>query len=425
MSSASAVVSTSNRWLTTIWKASPALISSTAAATASWNSSGVRCRRIGSDVRRTAADDHRGRRRLGQQRGHRVEPGDGVGVRLVDPFVGAVEVDRVGDQPHLAVVVVEHGEIGGQQEGQLGHLQVVDVAVGQPLDPPDGVVAEEADQPGGERRQPVGPRGVQQAQRLADRGQRVAAGGQPGRGVPGPDGLAVALGQHGRGPHADEGVARPDALLGRLQQIGAGAVLARACGRARRGLGVGQQPPVHRDHPAVARPAAELLQRRGDLGRSSRPHSGVTTAGRTGASKQLRSPVWQAAPSWRTLTSTVSPSQSSRTSRTHCRWPLVSPLTQYSLAAAGEERGAAGGQRAVQGQVVHPAHHQTSPVSSSWTTAVTRPAASRLSRAAICGVEGSASVDGSGESCGHAPIVSGGDRLPANSRRRGGRQGLA
>ena len=56
MSSASAVVSTSNRWLTTIWKASPALISSTAAATAPWNSSGVRCRRIGSVCRRTAAE---------------------------------------------------------------------------------------------------------------------------------------------------------------------------------------------------------------------------------------------------------------------------------------------------------------------------------------------------------------------------------
>ena len=46
--------------------------------------------------------------------------------------------------------------------------------------------------------------------------------------------------------------------------------------------------------------------------------------------KQVRSPVWQAAPSWSTSTSSASPSQSSRTPRTHCRLPDVSPLTQYS-----------------------------------------------------------------------------------------------
>ena len=44
----------------------------------------------------------------------------------------------------------------------------------------------------------------------------------------------------------------------------------------------------------------------------------------------VRAPVWQAGPSWSTLTSTVSPSQSRRTSTTCCRWPDVSPLTQYS-----------------------------------------------------------------------------------------------
>ena len=50
----------------------------------------------------------------------------------------------------------------------------------------------------------------------------------------------------------------------------------------------------------------------------------------TWASKQVRSPVWQAGPSWSTLRRRVSPSQSSRTSLTHCRCPDVSPLTQYS-----------------------------------------------------------------------------------------------
>ena len=48
------------------------------------------------------------------------------------------------------------------------------------------------------------------------------------------------------------------------------------------------------------------------------------------ASKQVWSPVWQAAPTWSTMKSSVSPSQSRRTSLTHCTWPDVSPLTQYS-----------------------------------------------------------------------------------------------
>ena len=33
---------------------------------------------------------------------------------------------------------------------------------------------------------------------------------------------------------------------------------------------------------------------------------------------------------WSTLTSRASPSQSRRTPLTHCTWPLVSPLRQYS-----------------------------------------------------------------------------------------------
>ena len=46
------------------------------------------------------------------------------------------------------------------------------------------------------------------------------------------------------------------------------------------------------------------------------------------------------------------------TSRTHCRWPLVSPFTQYSprLREKNVERPVV--RRLVQGQVVHPAHHQ-------------------------------------------------------------------
>src|SRR5690606_18598609 len=48
------------------------------------------------------------------------------------------------------------------------------------------------------------------------------------------------------------------------------------------------------------------------------------------ASKQVRSPVWQAPPVWSTLTSRVSPSQSSATETTRWVFPEVAPFTQYS-----------------------------------------------------------------------------------------------
>ena len=134
------MVSTSNRWLTTIWNASPARISSTAAGLPLWNSSGVRCRRTGAGSSNGAETTEDG---VGSasRRSHRLDPGDRVGVRLVDPLVAPVEVDRVGDQPHLAVVMVQHRQVGGQQEGELRNLQIVGVAVGQTFDPAHRVVA--------------------------------------------------------------------------------------------------------------------------------------------------------------------------------------------------------------------------------------------------------------------------------------------
>src|SRR5690606_869765 len=87
----------------------------------------------------------------------------------------------------------------------------------------------------------------------------------------------------------------------------------------------------HRSHPGVT------VRVRGSPGSSSGPggHDGApgrspTAAGRTSASQQVRSPVWQAAPTWSTFTRTASPSQSSATDLTHCWWPEVSPFTQYS-----------------------------------------------------------------------------------------------
>ncbi len=111
----------------------------------------------------------------------------------------------------------------------------------------------------------------------------------------------------------------------------------RPCGegavQAHRGQLVGQQAPHHRDHPAVGGQLAELRQRgpgrppRERL-RDRRRH-GPTTAPRSPpASKQLRAPVWHAAPTWSTRTSSASPSQSSSTDFTCWTFPEVSPLRQ-------------------------------------------------------------------------------------------------
>ena len=140
-------------------------------------------------------------------------------------------------------------------------------------------------------------------------------------------------------------------------------------------IGVGQQPADHRDDPAVAGERAERLQRRPRATprwtsaavdrRSSARSSGSPSVGRADgggsgppASKQVRSPVWQAAPTWSTLISRASPSQSRRTALHVLDVAGRVALAPVLLAAAAPVGRPAGGQRAVQGLVVHPADHQ-------------------------------------------------------------------
>jgi hypothetical protein len=109
------------------------------------------------------------------------------------------------------------------------------------------------------------------------------------------------------------------------------------------------------------------------------------TASSTAASKQVRSPVWQAAPTWSTLTSRASPSQSSATDFTHCWCPDVSPFTQYSWRLRDQYvhrpvvRVRCSASSSIQPSI------STSPVSYCWAIAAISPAGSRLSRAAtVC-----------------------------------------
>ena len=83
-----------------------------------------------------------------------------------------------------------------------------------------------------------------------------------------------------------------------------------------------------------------------------------TVAGRTRASKQVRSPVWQAAPTWSTETSRASPSQSRRTALDPLHVAARVALAPVLLTAARPEGHPALAERAAQGLVVHPADHE-------------------------------------------------------------------
>jgi hypothetical protein len=282
---------------------------------------------VARDRRGLGGLQHRDPRRhgLGQLGRHRVEPGDGVVPG--GPCV-AVTREGVGDQQHGAVGVVQHGQVGDQHQRELGHPEVVGAGHGQPLQPPDHVVAQVADEAAGERGQVGGARGSEPAAQRPDGGQRVLRQlvGQPRQRSAQPLRDAVALGQDPGAAHADKAVPRPLlALLGRLQQHGVGPVAGELPVDPDRRLAVGQQPAHDRDDRLIQR--GELLPgRAGD----AEPHEGRPSTAASGRWKQLRSPVWQAGPSWSTRTSSASPSQSSRTSRTHWRCPDVSPFTQYS-----------------------------------------------------------------------------------------------
>ena len=239
----------------------------------------------------------------------------------------------VGDEQDGAVGVVEDGQVGHQRHRQLGHAEVVGARLGQPLQPADDVVAQVADQPTGQRGQAGGPRRPEPAGQRPDGGQRVVRQvvGEAGHRVAEPLRDAVPLGEDAGAADPDEAVPRPAlALLGRLQQHGAGPVAGQLAVDADGGLAVGEQPPGDRHHgtgPTHLVERVELLAARaGD----AEPHGVLPSTAGSRRWKQLRSPVWQAGPSWSTSRSSASPSQSRRTSRTHWRCPEVSPFTQYS-----------------------------------------------------------------------------------------------
>jgi hypothetical protein len=249
----------------------------------------LRSRALSTDRKRAveAGRGRRGRCRSSQSLGHGVDPGDGVGVRLVHPLVGRIEVDRVRDQPHLAVVVVEHRQVGGEQKRQFRDLEVSRVGVGQSFHSTDCVIAEIADQAGRERRETVDRWRMQDAECVGQGGEGVATGGQTDRGVAQPARIPVRFGQGGCRTYPDEGVTRPHALLRGLEQVRARGVGRQFGIEADRGLGVGKEAAIDGYDATFDGELAEILQR----GSQFADHAQASIRRRRCASKQVRSPV--------------------------------------------------------------------------------------------------------------------------------------
>lgn len=119
---------------------------------------------------------------------HVVETPHGVGVRLVHAVDGVVEVDRVGDEPHAAVHVVDDGEVAREAQRHLRDAELVGRRGGQGgLPASHDVPAERSDEPSGERREPVDRFGVQDPQRRLEDLEGVARGRDACRDVSVPD----------------------------------------------------------------------------------------------------------------------------------------------------------------------------------------------------------------------------------------------
>ena len=213
-------------------------------------------------------------------------------------------------------------------------------------------------------------RGLQSLQRGVSDFDHVTGDGHADRDLAQPVGLTVVGAQLGHRVDADEAVTAPRAaVFRRFEDEGAGSAAGETLVEADRGERVGEQTAHDRNHTVAGvgqfvelfatGPGGAPLQVFDAAfahirsftynsmscfvvrGRSASPSQGspfYCSAGRWPSTtdrgppsrKQLRLPVWQAAPTWSTSTSSASPSQSRDTPLTYCTWPEVSPLRQYS-----------------------------------------------------------------------------------------------
>ena len=302
---------------------------------------------------------------------HLVESSDGLVVGSVGASGFIIHIHRIGDEPYRTGYVVDHGDIGGQGEHDLrlaGLIRRLGAQFGLPM--ADGIPADRADQTAGQVRQAFHMRGLQSLQRGVSDFDYVTGDGHADRDLAQPVGLTVVGAQLGHRVDADKTVTAPRAaVFRRFEDEGAGSAAGETLVEADRGERVGEQTAHNRNHTVsgvgqfvelfATGPGGAPLQVfdaafahirsfaynsmscfivRGRSASLSQESPFYCSAGRwpstTGrgppSRKQLRLPVWQAAPTWSTSTSSASPSQSRDTPLTYCTWPEVSPLRQYS-----------------------------------------------------------------------------------------------
>ena len=119
-------------------------------------------------------------------------------------------------------MVIDRGDISGQQQQHVRQVQIVDGQLGKTLKPPNEVIGEEPHHAGGQRRHAGQRTGRQQFHGGPQRLQWVPADGRSGRRGAQPHGLTIAHRQCRGGTGSDERPTRPGpAILGGLQQEGA------------------------------------------------------------------------------------------------------------------------------------------------------------------------------------------------------------
>ena len=146
---------------------------------------------------------------------HFLDSAHGIVVGSRGTFGAAVKVDGVGDDPHHAVPVVQHGQVSGQQHCSFWHTEFVGVGVGQPFPAAHHVVADDSHHAAGQRRQAGHTLGGQHLQRLGQQVlRRPTRGETDGRATVPTGALAVGLvGKNCVAAHPNEAVSRPTAAL--------------------------------------------------------------------------------------------------------------------------------------------------------------------------------------------------------------------
>ena len=88
----------------------------------------------------------------GEIRLHPIQPVDGVLPGLINVRISVVVVDRICDEGHRAVGVIEHCEVGREEERGLWHIRDIRIGVRDPFPMAHRIVGHVPHHAPGERR---------------------------------------------------------------------------------------------------------------------------------------------------------------------------------------------------------------------------------------------------------------------------------